>query len=370
MSARGRPHVLLVHDAYADYVVGLANALAEHVPVTVMHGSRMHDDVAGELSDAVATVVAPQRRLRDPRRCGDPRVGAVAAAVGADVVHLQQSNDPVTNLLGLARPGPAPRVLTVHDVRPHPGDGTAVPGGHATLRARAGSIRRFVAHTPSLARDLAHTWRVPEERVDVVAHGELGSRYGPPVDAPPPSPRRVLFFGRNWPYKGLDRLVAAVNALAAARSDLVLSVAGPGASPRHALADLDPAVGVEVVERRVPRAEVPPLFAAATVVCLPYREASQSGVHALACGLGVPVVATAVGGLAEAVHHGHDGLLVPPDDHDALVDALARVLDDPGLRAGLAAGARARRGADLDWSTLAEETLAVYRRAGVTETVS
>jgi len=56
--------------------------------------------------------------------------------------------------------------------------------------------------------------------------------------------------------------------------------------------------------------------------------------------LGVPVVSTAAGGMAQAVHDGVDGLLVPPRDPNALADAIVRALD-PTLRARLAAGAAA-----------------------------
>ena len=51
---------------------------------------------------------------------------------------------------------------------------------------------------------------------------------------------------------------------------------------------------------------------------------------------GTPVVATAVGGVSAALEDGDAGLLVPPDDGDALVAAIYRVADDEELRAGLA----------------------------------
>jgi glycosyltransferase involved in cell wall biosynthesis len=53
-------------------------------------------------------------------------------------------------------------------------------------------------------------------------------------------------------------------------------------------------------------------------------------VEAMATGL--PVVATAVGGVAAALRDGEAGLLVPPDDRDALVDAIRRLLDDDAGR--------------------------------------
>ena len=63
-------------------------------------------------------------------------------------------------------------------------------------------------------------------------------------------------------------------------------------------------------------------------------------VEAMASGL--PVVATAVGGMPEVLEEGHAGLLVPPGDPQAIADAITRLSHDPRLAADLARRARAR----------------------------
>ena len=72
---------------------------------------------------------------------------------------------------------------------------------------------------------------------------------------------------------------------------------------------------------------------------------------------GLPVVATAVGGVPEAVGHaadgGRPGLLVPPGDAPALGAALRRWLDDPDLRHRLRQAALERRATVADWSDTA-----------------
>jgi glycosyltransferase involved in cell wall biosynthesis len=81
---------------------------------------------------------------------------------------------------------------------------------------------------------------------------------------------------------------------------------------------------------------VPDLLAACDLFVLPSRQEGL-GVAALeAMVLGRPIVATDVGGLAEAVRHECTGLLVPPDDPVALKDAIARLLGDARLRARFA----------------------------------
>ena len=105
------------------------------------------------------------------------------------------------------------------------------------------------------------------------------------------------------------------------------------------------------------------LFARASVVVLPYVEASQSGVVPIAYAHGKAVVASRVGGLPEAVEDGRTGLLVPPGDPAALARALARVLTDPGLRRALGEAGRRKLARECAPEAVAQRTLAIYRVA-------
>jgi glycosyltransferase involved in cell wall biosynthesis len=73
------------------------------------------------------------------------------------------------------------------------------------------------------------------------------------------------------------------------------------------------------------------------------------------------VIATTIGGIVDIVSDGENGLLVPPGDADRLAGAMARLLDDAGLRARLAAGARERI-QRFTASSVAERLEAVYAR--------
>jgi glycosyltransferase involved in cell wall biosynthesis len=98
----------------------------------------------------------------------------------------------------------------------------------------------------------------------------------------------------------------------------------------------------------------------ATIACLPsYAEGLPKVlIEAAACGL--PAVTTDVPGCREAVTHKVNGLLVPPRDAQALAAALRRLLDDPALRARLAAAGRQRAEAEFGERAIAAQTLAVY----------
>ena len=79
-----------------------------------------------------------------------------------------------------------------------------------------------------------------------------------------------------------------------------------------------------------------------------------------ALALGLPVVATAVGGVPEVVEHGREGLLVPPGRPLELAEALVSLLTDDARRQKLAEAA-ARRGAALSIDNAVRRTEAVYR---------
>jgi glycosyltransferase involved in cell wall biosynthesis len=80
-----------------------------------------------------------------------------------------------------------------------------------------------------------------------------------------------------------------------------------------------------------------------------YEDLSSALIEAMAAGL--PVVATRVGGTADLVHDGVNGLLAAPRDPAALAAAISRVLGDPVAAAGLAAAAR-RTAAAYAWPAL------------------
>ncbi|HEV2104547.1 MAG TPA: glycosyltransferase, partial [Candidatus Eisenbacteria bacterium] len=136
----------------------------------------------------------------------------------------------------------------------------------------------------------------------------------------------ALFFGYVRRYKGLDTLLAAWPKVRAARP-VTLVVAGEFYEPAEPYRALAAAAGdgaVRLLDRYVPDDEVEALFKAADVVVLPYHSGTQSGVTHVAYALGVPVIATRVGGIGEIVVDGETGLTCPPGDPDALAATVLR----------------------------------------------
>jgi len=243
-----------------------------------------------------------------------------------------------------------PFVPIVHDALPHPGDfGLAWNWRlERELDAAAGALVLSGAVAAQLHRRRPH---LPLGQIALGAH--LPADHLLPRARPARrSGTHFLLFGRLRAYKGLDLLRDAWPLVRARHPDARLSVVGEGDA--EALAPgLSALPGVTVDGRWMAEAEIPPLIASADVVVQPYREASQSGVVPLALALGVPVVATPVGGLREQVMDGRTGLLASRVDAAAVAEAMGRMCD-PDLRDALSRGAAEAGAALADWDGHAE----------------
>ncbi|MBO1074933.1 glycosyltransferase family 4 protein [Roseomonas marmotae] len=257
----------------------------------------------------------------------------------------------------LARAG-IPYVPILHDALPHPGD----PGlaWDWRLGRDLAAARGAVVLSATVERVIrARAPGLPLFRLPLGAH----------LPAPPPTDARpghdFLFFGRIRAYKGLDLLRDAMIHLHRTHPGATLRVVGQG-DIEAAAPGLSALTGVTVEPRWVADEAIPALVASARSVVLPYREASQSGVLPIALACGVPVVAMPVGGLAEQLRDGGNGLLARDATPGGLAEAMARMMD-PALRARLAEGARRDGEALMDWSgqagTLLEGIRPWLRRA-------
>ena len=201
------------------------------------------------------------------------------------------------------------------------------PGGDHTAQARAAARRvdLMFTHGPAVrawAAGLGLGGRLREGRSSVEG---LSARPWPGLAWP-----RLTFTGRFCADKAPDLLVEA---LALLDSPPVAYLVGDGPM-REALTRLIRARGLQAVVRLPGWCYRPARYVAgASVHVVPSREESWSQSAVMALGLGVPVIGTAVDGLARTLGDGR-GVLVPPQDPPALAAALARILagqrPDPG----------------------------------------
>ncbi len=198
---------------------------------------------------------------------------------------------------------------------------------------------------------------------DPIPRGEARRRLGLDPDAPV-----MLFFGFIRRYKGLHVLLEALPAVVRDVPAAQLVVAGEfyeSEEPyRQRVRELGLEAHVRMSGEYVATEEVARLFSAADVVVQPYVTATQSGVAQIAYQFDTPTIVTDVGGLAEIVPHERAGLVVPPNDPDALAAAVTRFFRED-MSEQLVAGVRAEK-PRFSWDPLYEAIESLMAEAGVT----
>ena len=193
-----------------------------------------------------------------------------------------------------------------------------------------------------------------ELRATAPPRGEARARLGLDPDA-----FVVVGLGRLVPIKGFDLLVRALPAVAEQVPSARVLLVGDGAERQRleaVAASLDVTRQLRLAGETL---DVAAYLAAADVVAVPSRNEGMGRVIVEAMALGLPVVATAVGGIPDVVTDGECGRLIAPEDVDALSAALIELGRDPALRRKLGEAA-VRRAEAFSTSVAREKLLAVY----------
>jgi glycosyltransferase involved in cell wall biosynthesis len=192
-----------------------------------------------------------------------------------------------------------------------------------------------------------HAWVVQTESVARYARGMAGDRsvvvipnaVAPPAASlPPPEQRQtcIVGVGRLSPEKGFDLLIQAFARISPWYPDWTLQILGDGPQ-RDELAGLADALGIRdrvTLAGWIDQPEAVLRAAGGFVLPSRYEGFPNALLEAMACGL--PCIATACdSGPAEIIRDGVDGVLVPPQDVDALAEALRRLVSDDAQRARL-----------------------------------
>lgn len=232
-----------------------------------------------------------------------------------DVVSVHEHDE--LRLLAISS-GHAPMVYTVHDPEPHLGDDYPLYRRLGQFLCRR-STDRFVVHGNLLREQM-----IPHAKgrpVDSVALGLW------PAESvfPPPGTENVLFFGRLEEYKGINVLIDSFPLIRERHPNASLTIAGDG----PVAPSLQPADGIDLRIGYIPEDEIEPLISRATVVAMPYLDASQSGVGLLAVRRGVPLVVTRTGELPGLVED--EAMVVEPGSATALCEALSRAIESDSV---------------------------------------
>jgi glycogen synthase len=287
-----------------------------------------------------------------------------------------------------------PLVLTTHSLEPHrPWKveqlGSAYHASSWIERTAYENADGVVAVSQAMKQDVHELYGVSLDRVRVIHNGIDLQQYRP---TPNPEVLRaynidpdvpfVLFVGRITRQKGIIHLVNAIPHIRTGAQ--VVLCAGAPDTPEIAREMSDAVERARAhsphhivwIDEMLPKNQVIALYTHAAIFVCPsvYEPFGIINLEAMACE--TPVVAAAVGGIPEVVNHGETGLLVAPEAISAteveprhpeqfsrdLAAAVNTLLDNPDLRASMAAKARARVEAQFSWTSIARQTLDFYEQ--------
>jgi glycosyltransferase involved in cell wall biosynthesis len=208
------------------------------------------------------------------------------------------------------------------------------------LRSWAARTADAVIVPSEFLANVARSWGVPEDRISTINNGIELPVVVPPGRGEGGSPFSLVTSGRLVAHKRIDGILRAVAQIPLAS----LVVIGDGPERLRLKAHVHE-LGLQSRVKFV--GKLPPDEAVATVVqsdVFVLNSTYEGMPHVVieAMAVGVPVVATSVGGTGEIITDGEDGILVSPDDHDALVAALSTMAKDLELRNRLAVKAKQR----------------------------
>jgi starch synthase len=279
-----------------------------------------------------------------------------------------------------------PHVLTSHSLEPRrPWKAEQLGGGYALSswaeRTAIEAADAVIAVSEGMRADVLDAYpAVDPGRVHVVHNGIDTELFAPRPDEDvvrrlgiDPSRPVVVYVGRITRQKGLPHLLRAAASLPA-EAQLVLCASAPD-TPEIAQ-EVDAAVaalqeqrtGIVWLRDPLPRPDLVALLSSSTVFVCPsvYEPLGIVNLEAMACG--IPVVASAVGGIPEVVVDGETGLLVPYDEKDpdalaaGLAEAITEVLADPARAAEMGRRGRERAVHQFGWAEIARRTVEIYQQ--------
>jgi glycosyltransferase involved in cell wall biosynthesis len=353
----------VLHIAFnsAELCIHIANAVALEAEVCLMLPRQQAEPCLQWLTPAVDFRPFDKVRLRQPWH----QIGMVRTLlrcidlVSPDIVHLQKGH----MYFGLALPylrRKYPLVISIHDPRQHVGDMSSRVTPQPLMDFAYRQAHGVIAHNEPMKQMIIKELGIAEEKIDVIPLIALGDENA--VQEVDDAGNEILFFGRIWSYKGLEYLIKAEPLITAQVPNAKIVIAGQGedlARYRRMMVNPDSFVIYNDWISNEQRAE---LFSRASVVVLPYIDATQSGVIPVAYTHAKPVVATTVGGLPAQVEDGKTGFLVPPCDVESLAARVVQLLQDKALARHL--GMNGKHKQDTEWSepVLGRQMVAVYHK--------
>ncbi|MFC0114304.1 glycogen synthase [Kibdelosporangium aridum] len=307
-----------------------------------------------------------------------------AATEGVDLLHSHTWYANMAGHLGKILHG-VPHVVTAHSLEPRrPWKAEQLKGGYRLSswveRTAYEAADAIIAVSEGMRTDVLDCYpALDPARVHVVRNGIDTSAYHPVTETDAlehygidPSRPIVAFVGRITRQKGVGHLIAAGHQIDP-DAQLVLCAGAPDTpeiaeETTRAVSELArKRPGVFWIQQMLQPAEVRQILSHATTFVCPsvYEPLGIVNLEAMACG--TAVVASDVGGIPEVVADGQTGLLVHYDEHaveefrSGLADKVNELIGDPAKATAMGEAGRARAEREFAWTTVAQQTVDVYR---------
>ena len=238
------------------------------------------------------------------------------------------------------------------------------------LKKALGFSDRIIAVTPGIKASLESTYRIPGEKITVVPNGANTSLFKPleqdecrkdlGLDTEAPY---VCFVGNLAPWQGVEYLVKAAPLILTRHPDCRFLIVGDGVM-KNELLNLSRELGVEdrfIFTGVVPYDRVPVYINASNICAAPFILARNAKIglsplklyEYMACGK--PVVASAISGVADALEASKGGLSVPPENPEALAEAVSKLLENKDLRTNMGSKGLSYVTENYSWYSVAKQ---------------
>jgi|AntRauMinimDraft_3_1070383.scaffolds.fasta_scaffold00516_8 glycosyltransferase involved in cell wall biosynthesis len=361
--------ILLLHlVGIPHYAAEIANSLARmdhdvHILVAernLEHKSIFHDDIEVSTVGLTSNI---KILLRTVNPLTYYRIYRTIATIDPDVIHITQGFVWINPVLPFISKYPI--VLTDHE--PEETNDVTFYGRTRIYSWSKSHMRRnadrVVVHGEYL-RDVLLSLGLPDEKIEVIKHGVY--RHYTKLDAGESTEslpdNNVLFFGLIADYKGIDVLGDAIPEVHSQLPNVTFKLAGNGDITQYLDESVANADYVTIQEEYIPETDVGQLFRNASLVVLPYKSGSQSGVLTIAYQFGTPAVVTDVGSLPEAVDNGQTGFIVPPNDPDALAQAICDIFESESIQSDMVENIDEKVETELSWDVICEDLVEIYNR--------
>lgn len=250
-------------------------------------------------------------------------------------------------------------IVTIHDGMPHTGEKNKRESVIRKLTKYY--INKYIVLNKAEVAVFSEGYGVPKRKIYTSHLGfyDMLPMYGNPNKQ---EENYILFFGRISPYKGIEYLLQAMEKVHVEFPNTKVIIAGGG----KYYFDTTPYKNKDYIDLRnrfIELDELADLIRGALITVCPYTDATQSGVVYSSFALNTPVIATNVGGLPEMIEDGKTGIIVPPNNIEALASSIIYSLRNPHvlkkMKLNIIESAKHGIGS---WKLIAREYLEIYNK--------